>query len=138
MQHGDKNKILVGGIGGFVCAIWMFFSNNGGFLYWLSILIGLVCIPVIALDYVLIGHKQGQGVWNEFIRALVAMFGILLLGTSLSALTFAVVIALFGERTVVVEPMQVALPLGTSSLFGVLISTAILAWAFKRKHKQNS
>ena len=131
--------IFVGGISGFACAIWMFFSNNGGFLYWLSILIGLVCIPVIALGYVLVSRKPGQEAWHEFIRALVATFGVLLMTISLVALTFAVVIAIFGERTGVVEPMQVAVPLGASSLFfGIPISIMMLAWAFKRKHKQNS
>jgi len=108
-------------------------------LYWLSILIGLACISVIALGYVLVSRKPGQKAWHEFIRALVATFGILLMTISLVALTFAVVIAIFGERTGVVEPMQVAVPLGASSLFfGIPISIMMLAWVFKRKHKQNS
>jgi len=107
-------------------------------LYWFSILIGLVCIPVIALGYILVSRKPGQEAWHEFIRALVATFGVLLMTISLVALTFAVVISIFGERTGVVEPMQVALPLGASSLVGILISTVMLAWAFKKNHKQNS
>ncbi len=130
--------ILASGIGGVACAIWMFFSNNGGFLYWLSILIGLVCIPVIALGYVLVSRKPGQKTRHEFFRTLAATFGILLMATSLAALIWAGVIATFGDGTGVVEPMQVAIPLGAASLVGISISIIMLAWAFKRKHKQNS
>ena len=139
--------LFAGGIGGIGCAVWMFMSNNGGPLYWLSILIGLVCIPITALGYVLMDEKERQekakgmthnkrrqAVRNEFVRTVATVFGVILLGISIVALICAIGIAVFGGNTGPVDPMQVAFPLAALSiLVGIPLGVFLLIWGFKKR-----
>jgi len=141
--------LFISGIAGMGCAVWMFFSNNGGLLYWLSILIGLVCIPVTALGYFLIGEKErqeqakgdkksknrsSQAVKNDFVHTLAAVFGTILLGSSVVTLAYAIVIAAFGGGGPV-DPAMVAFPLAALSILGGVAGALLLLWTFRGKKR---
>lgn len=105
--------LFIVGIGGIGCSVWMFVSNNGGPLHWLSILVGLVFILVTALGYVLMGERErqekakdtkisqdelSQSTWHEFVRVLTFIFGVILTAGGVGGIVFTVLVYISFNR----------------------------------------